>query len=134
MVNRREQLRQLQKIAQIKSDLEQRNFAAFRQHVTALETRRDDLCHQLAVQFDDQRPFSIAAARLANTLAGFTAGQIHKTDAEIAQITPKYDLARQRAAKEFGRAQILAELCENAKRDHALKKAKTNRCVLLEPQ
>lgn len=104
------QLIQLERIARIRADRELTKFAAFsaamqaqRGLVAAAETA-------LRQSYDSVAPMSVPVARMANVQAGRAARDWQRAVAELTRMTPRYERARQEAAREFGRAEALSGL------------------------
>ena len=104
------QLEQLARLAQIRSDAELKRFAAFRAHVDALATQRQEMREKLGAVYARVDAFSVIEARLANQTAGQLARGAARLDTELDRLRPGFDLARQRAVREFGRVQVLKKL------------------------
>lgn len=121
MTGKPDALARLQQIARLKSDLEMRRFAAFRAHVEAARSTVHDLEQELEGLFQTGQPFSLAAARLTNALAGDRSRALARAEGELQRLLPGYELARQAAAREFGRAEALgilqADLIARTRRD-----------------
>lgn len=109
-----EKLRKLQRVAELKSDMELRRFSAFRAHMAQLHAAIDDQKRLLQQEFTAERPFSVAEAQLSAALAGAAARRITATEAEITRMTPNFEKARQKAIREFGRAQVLKKIADDA--------------------
>ena len=104
------QLEQLARLAQIRSDTELKRFAAFRAHVDAIATQRQEMREKLVAVYARVEALSIVEARLANQTAGQLARGAARLDAELDRLRPGFDIARQRAVREFGRVQVLKKL------------------------
>ncbi len=111
------QLKQLARLAQIRSDAELKRFVAFRTHVDAVRLQGEQMRGKLASVYERNDAFSIAEARLASQEAGRIAHRIAQVDVELARLWPSFDIARQRAVREFGRVQILNRLASDADDD-----------------
>ena len=108
-------LKQLEKIAKVKSDLEMRRLSAFRANVVAAQNRIDSLHAELQKLYASPAPFTIAEARLANALAKDRIAEIRIEEANLARMMPAFEAARCKAVKEFGRADVLQRLRNNLK-------------------
>ncbi|MBA4490782.1 hypothetical protein [Paracoccus sp. S1E-3] len=106
------QLEQLARLAQIRSDAELKRFAAFRAHVDAISTQRAEMRDKLGALYARVEAFSVVEARLANQTAGQLARGAAQLDAELDRLRPGFDIARQRAMREFGRVQVLKQLAD----------------------
>ena len=104
------QLEQLARLAQIRSDAELKRFAAFRAHVDSIAVQSQQMRERLGTVYARVEAFSIAEARLANQEAGRLALGAARLDAELERLRPGFDIARQRAVREFGRVQVLKRL------------------------
>lgn len=105
-----EALAGLERIARLKADMEMRRLAAFRAHVEAARHRIGQLEAELEAIYRADRPFSIAEARLTNALAGERSRALLAAEEDLARILPGYELARQAAAREFGRGEAVHAL------------------------
>lgn len=112
MVSRQDKLAQLARLAKLKSELELKRFAAFSSNVAATRQRIDR--QDAAVDWfrESQAPASLADGNLASLRMGEAAREAARARAELAAMLPRFDLARQRAAVEFGRADVLRRLAE----------------------
>ncbi|MFD1796700.1 glycoside hydrolase family 92 protein [Paracoccus aurantiacus] len=104
------QMKQLAKLAQIRSDAELKRFSAFRAHMDTVLAERRAVGEKLALSYSRHDAFSVAGARLASQESGRLAGARLHLDAEIARLTPGFDAARKKAAREFGRVEVLKTL------------------------
>lgn len=121
-----ENLKRLQRLAQLKSDLEMRRFSAYREHVVAARTRIAGIEHELQTLFQSPKAFSINEARLANALAGEHSRALVRAEAELQQMLPGFEIARRAALREFGRIEALKsirELTQEEMRQANLKRA-----------
>lgn len=100
-------LEKLARLAQIRSDAELKRFAVFREHVDSLMMQRNTLNGKLAGIFAWDKAFSIAEARLANMEAGRMMHDLARINAELVRMQSGFDAAHNRAAREFGRVQVL---------------------------
>ena len=107
-------LAKLARLAQIRSDLELKRFAAFRAHVTAVTTELQAHRDTLSDLYNRAESFSLEGARLANLDSGRLAQKINQLETELARLTPGFDQARHRAVQEFGRLQVLGSLSDSA--------------------
>lgn len=105
-------LTRLAKLAEIRSDVELKRFAAFRRHVDALAAQQNEQRDRLGQLFAQDEAFSVEGARLASQEAGRLAREIARLDAELGRIRPGFDLARSRAMREFGRVRALEQLAD----------------------
>ncbi len=110
MSRKTEALGKLQRLAQLRSDLEMRRFSAFRAHVTAARARVSALEENLQAIYQSPTAFSVPEARLANALAGECSRALLRAEADLQQMLPAFDAARQAATREFGRAEVLKSL------------------------
>ncbi|MTH80031.1 hypothetical protein [Paracoccus aestuariivivens] len=118
-------LMQLERIAQMKSDLEMRHFSAFRQHIEAAQARIDNIKSTHQALYASETDFSVAEARLINALAQDHSRALIAAEHDLAQMRPRYDAARAQAQREFGRAEVIKTLRKNSAaddRDHRVKK------------
>lgn len=114
------QLSKLKRLAQLKSDLELRKYSAYRAHVEIQRARVDSIANELSAIFEYDMPFSIEAARLANSLASERSRALHRAEAELAQMLVGFEAVRKSAMREFGRVQALDALSVEAKRDRPI--------------
>lgn len=114
-----DKLQKLEQIARLKADLELKKFAAFNSHVTAAQTRIDSLQIALTQCYDATAPLTLDEARMANAQAARSARQIVQAKAELARMMPRFEVARQAASRQFGRAEVLYGLAKTALRPKA---------------
>lgn len=120
----RQDLKALQKLghlAQLKSDLEMRRFSAFRAHVDAAHARIAQAEAQLESLYQHSEAFSVSQMRLVNAM---TMEQVRTLDREkdlLVQILPKYEVARQQAVREFGRAEVIKKIHADQKKERLAK-------------
>lgn len=110
MVDRIKQLQQLEQIARLKAERQLKTFAAFNVHMTVARQRVDSLQAALAQSYDSTAPLSLPEARVANAQAGRAARELRHAGDELQRMTPRFEIARQKAAREFGRAEALLGL------------------------
>ncbi len=110
-------LAQLQKLAQLRSDLEMRSFSVFRAHVAAAQARLGMLEDDLQQLYHVTDAFTIAGARLTNALTTDKVHEIRREEALLRQMQPRFESARQKAMREFGRAQVLQQMHDDLVRD-----------------
>lgn len=116
MVKKAQELKRLEQVARLKAELELKKFAAFSAHVTAARERVEGARVALIQCYDAVAPLGVAEARAANAQAGRSARDIARAEAELARMMPRFDVARQAAAREFGRAEALYDLSLKALR------------------
>ncbi|MBV0890753.1 hypothetical protein KTN05_02675 [Paracoccus sp. Z118] len=107
-------LRALAHVAQLKSDLELRRFAAFRAHVVAVESRVGAIRGELGELCAAAAPDSLPDLRAMAAIAGRNADSLLRAEAELSRLAPGFAAARAKAAREFGRARVLAQLTDEA--------------------
>lgn len=125
MSTQTESMARLQRLAQLKSDLEMRRFSAYRLHVAAAKARIATIEQDLQAIYHSNAAFSIEEARLANVLAGEKSRALLRAEVDLRQMLPGFELARAAAVREFGRAQVLQSLRNDMAEDekqHASKK------------
>lgn len=110
MVDDRRKLAALERIARLKAERELKKFAAFSAHMTVARQRVDALQAALDQSYRSTAPLGLAEARMANAQAGRAARELRRADLELNRLRPRFDAARQEAAREFGRAEVLLEL------------------------
>ncbi|QRZ13237.1 hypothetical protein JWJ88_00825 [Paracoccus methylovorus] len=113
MTRNRDALAGLERIARLKADVEMRRLAAFRAQVEAVRHRIGQLEAELETTYRADQPFSIAEARMTNAMAGERSRALLAAEEELARILPGYELARQAAAREFGRGEAVHSLRKN---------------------
>lgn len=118
MSRRTDDLSRLQRLAQLKSDLEMRRFSAYREHVVAARARINGIEQELQAVFASSNAFSLAEARLANALAGEYSRTLVRAEGELQQMLPGFELARRAALHEFGRVEVLKSI-GNSMREEA---------------
>ena len=116
MVTQREKLSQLRRLAQLKSDLELKRFSAFSNNVNAARSRIDDCENAIAQCYASSAPLSLSDGRVASAQAGEAARDAGRARDDLERMLPRFELARQRAAREFGRAEALRLLAERKQR------------------
>ncbi|MCQ0971057.1 hypothetical protein MLD63_11550 [Paracoccus sp. TK19116] len=107
-------LKALERLARIKADRELKKFAAFSLHVSAARARVEGFQTALLQAHQAASPLSLPEARAANAQAGRTARQLIQADAELARMLPRFEVARQQASRDFGRAEVLYALARRA--------------------
>ncbi len=112
MRKKTQMLTRLAKLAEIRSDVELKRFAAFRRHVDTLAAQQNEQRDRLGHIFAQDEAFSIEGARLASIEAGRLAREMARLEAELDRIRPGFDAARSRAMREFGRVRALEQLAE----------------------
>lgn len=115
MVKKQDQLHALERIARIKADLELKKFAAFSQHMTQAQRKAEALQLALTQSYCSTAPLSMSEARMANAQAGRSARELKQAERDILRLRPKFEAARQDAAREFGRAEVLLSLAEQCR-------------------
>lgn len=107
----------LGQIARLKAEQELKKLAAFRSHVLAAHQRADASRAAMQQSYAAAAPLSMAEARMANAQAGRAARELARAERDLRQMQPRFDLLRGQAAREFGRAEALAELSRQALQD-----------------
>lgn len=110
MSRKTDALGKLERIARLKSDLEMRRFSAFRAHLIAARERVTRIEGELEAIYRSDSPFSVNEARLTNAIACEKSQALLTAEADLQQLLPGFDAARQRAMREFGRAEVLKNL------------------------
>ena len=110
MVKSSRDLKKLEQVARLKAEIELKKFAAFSNHMTAARARVDSLQVALTQCYQSVAPLTLSDARIANAQAGRSARELDQAHAELARMQPRFDAARQVAAREFGRAEALYDL------------------------
>lgn len=100
-------LAELQRLAQLKSDLEMRRFSAFRSRVDVAQAQIRAIEQDLRDIYASKGEFSIEEARLANALAGERSRALLRAELALEQMLPSFEVARQAAVSEFGRVEVL---------------------------
>lgn len=103
-------LARLERVARLKADMELKRFAAFRRHVAGLRAESQRLEAELLAEAARGAPASVAEARMAHALTRHVAGERMTVDAELDRLSPGFEAARLAAVREFGRAEVIAEL------------------------
>lgn len=127
MSRKTDSLAGLERIARLKSDLEMRRFAAFRAHVEAARERIGRIEQDLEALYQTKAVFSVAEARLVNTLAGEHSRALLTAERELERMLPGYEQARRAAAREFGRAEAVHGLREDLIAQSRLDRARRER-------
>lgn len=100
----------LERIARLRAEQELKKLAAFRPHIDAAEQQARAARAAMAQSYAARAPLSVAEARMANAQAGRAARDLARAQREIDRLQPRFEALRQRAAREFGRAEVLARL------------------------
>lgn len=100
-------LAELQRLAQLKSDLEMRRFSAFRSRVDVAQAQIRAIEQDLRDIYASTSEFSIEEARLANALAGERSRALLRAELALEQMLPSFEVARQATVREFGRVEVL---------------------------
>lgn len=106
----------LERIARLRAEQELKKLAAFRSHVLAAHERAEASRAAMAQSYAAAAPLGIAEARMANVQAGRAARDLARAQQDLRQMQPRFDMLRQHAGREFGRAEALAELSRGAHR------------------
>ncbi|MFT4013903.1 MAG: hypothetical protein QM682_10960 [Paracoccus sp. (in: a-proteobacteria)] len=112
-------IQRLQRLAKLKSDIEMRRFAAYREHVELARGRIAAIEAEMRQIYAAPQAFSVAEARLANTLAGERSRALLRAEAELRQMLPGFEAARRAALREFGRSEVLNSLCRDMSKAEA---------------
>lgn len=104
------QLIALERIARLKAERELKKFGAFRQHMAMAQGQCDAMRNALQQSYDSSSPLTLSEARMANAQAGRSARELARAQQELARMRPRFEQARQDAAREFGRAEVLLDL------------------------
>lgn len=110
MVTPQDRLLRLAQLAELKSDLELKRFAAFSSNVAGVRQRIAAAETVIARCYASAAPLSLAESRLASAEAGAAAQEAGRARRELDQMLPRFEQARQRAVREFGRAAALRAL------------------------
>lgn len=110
MSRKADALNRLERVARLKSDIEMRRFSAFRAHLVAARERVFSLEGELEVIYASDDPFSLTGAQLTNAFACEKARALLIAEQEVTRMLPGFDAARQRALREFGRAEALRNM------------------------
>ncbi len=117
-------LGKLGRLAQLKSDLEMRRFAAFRAHVEASRSRIAVMEERLQALYDNPEAFTVAQARLTNAMTVAQVGALDQEKASLTQILPRFEQARQAAIREFGRAEVIRQIGRNQQQEERLEESR----------
>lgn len=110
MVENAKKLAALERIARLRAERELKKFAAFSAHMNAARARVDSLQAVLEQSYSSTAPLSLPEARMANAQAGRAARELRRAGQELSRLEPRFDAAREQAAREFGRAEVLLNL------------------------
>ncbi|WP_299846814.1 hypothetical protein [uncultured Paracoccus sp.] len=108
------QLAQLARLAELKSEMELKRLAALNRNVTAARQGIAAAEAVVAGCYAAAAPLSLAEARVASAEAGAAARRAEAARSDLAQMLPRFEQARQRAMREFGRAAALRGLAQKA--------------------
>lgn len=103
-------LAKLARLAQLRSDIEMRRFSAFRGYVEASRARIGAIEAGLQALYHGDEAFSVAGARLTNALTGEQMRLLQREEEELSRMLPRFEIARQAALREFGRAQVVRRI------------------------
>lgn len=117
-------LARLERVARLKADMELKRFAAFRRHVAGLHAESARLEAELLAEAARGAPGSVAEARMAHALTRHIAGERMAVGAELDRLAPAFEAARLAAVREFGRAEVIAELDRRSAQARALDRAR----------
>ncbi|WP_304617441.1 hypothetical protein [Paracoccus sp. (in: a-proteobacteria)] len=104
----------LERVARLRAEQELKKLAAFRRHVLAAHEQVEASRAAMAQSYAADAPLSVPEARMANAQAGRAARDLARAQAELARMQPRFDQMRERAGREFGRAEVLAEMADAA--------------------
>lgn len=120
----KDQLSQLARVAQLKSDLELRRFAAFRAHVITARAQVDGIGNELSEASAQAAPQSLDDLRMLAAHIGLRTTDLMRAEADLANLTPRFDAARAQATRAFGRARALEQMAESAQSQKAIARSK----------
>lgn len=109
-----EKLAALERIARLRAERELKKFAAFNAHMVQARGRVEAMRASLEQSYRSVAPLTVSEARMANAQAGRSARELQQADRELARLEPRFEIARQQAAREFGRAEVLLSLSKRA--------------------
>ena len=115
MVGDARKLALLERIARLKAERELKKFAAFNTHMVKAR-EKVETCQAALRQSYESDALTVAEARIANAQAARSAYELNRAFADIQRMTPRFERARAAAAREFGRAEVLLELSQKARR------------------
>ena len=107
-----DRLAQLARLADLKSEMELKRFAAFSGNVAAARSQIAAAEAVIAGCYAAAAPLTLAEARIASAEAGAAARRAEQAQRELEQMLPRFELARQRAMREFGRAVALQDMAD----------------------
>lgn len=123
MVSRAGQILMLERIARLKFEIELKKLSVFQEHMTVARDRVETLQSDLRRCYDASAPLSVAELRSANAQAGRAARELRAAQANLEQLTPRFQMMHGRALKEFGRASVMAEISDKLRIQEATKKS-----------
>lgn len=115
MVTKAEKLDALAEVANIKAEQELKKYAAFRMNMQVLGQRADDLERQVHAVYNSGSPTSVAQLRVMADQSHRLTQNLLRTEAEIAQLRPRFEALRQQAVTAWGRVEVLRGLAEKAR-------------------
>lgn len=115
-------LRALERVAKLRSDIEMKKFSVFRGRVNTARAKIAQMEDSLQDLYEVPAAFSVAEARLTNALTIDRVHAIAREEAHLARLLPAFEMARQAAVKEFGRVEVLRKLHDNLSAELDLKK------------
>lgn len=104
----------LERLARLRAELELKKLSALRAHVDAAQQRVAASRAAMTQSFAADAPLGVAEARMANAQAARAARELTRADRDLRQIEPRFRAMQKQAAREFGRAEALAELSRRA--------------------
>jgi uncharacterized coiled-coil DUF342 family protein len=116
MVTKLNQLRQFARLAELKADLDLRSLAELTAQLMAAQERLSDTREKIAACFQDAGSLDLPSARIANSLVHDLSQDLLSEAREIDRIRSSHEVARQRAAKAVGRAEVIRQLSAQSSR------------------
>lgn len=116
------QMQALAALAQLRADQELRRFAALGVHVAATRAIVNGMRDELQQAVSENVPISVDEMRLTMAVVGYRADALFRAERDLERMLPGYELARARAAREYGRARAMDEVATRT--THAARQAR----------
>lgn len=104
------QLKRLEELARLRSDIEMRRFSAFRANVAAARDRIEGINQDLGRLYQVPDEFTVANAKLTNALTLDKLHTLRIEEQQLQRMLPGFEAARAAAVKEFGRCEVIGQL------------------------
>ncbi len=110
MVTPPERIAALERLARLRADRELHRFAGLRRQMAGLQARIATLEAEVLAGYPAGGAFSLAEARRSHAMTRAAAQDLRRSEEVLLALRPRFEAARQQAVREFGRAEVLAQL------------------------